>query len=58
MPLTKPSGCSRTIYEKANRWQPYSIQIGGRWYSYNRLDPLGMMMGMAADDSEMQDALF
>jgi hypothetical protein len=29
--------------------QPYSIKIGGTWYSYNRLDPLGAMLGMAAD---------
>lgn len=30
-------------------WQPYSIRAGERWLSYNRLDPLGMTMGFAAD---------
>ena len=30
-------------------WQPYSIKVGERWYSYNRTDPFGMTMGMAAD---------
>ncbi len=33
-------------------WQPYSILINGRWFSYNRLDPIGSMMGMAADIAE------
>lgn len=30
-------------------WQPYSIKIGNRWYSYNRLDPVGSLLGMSAD---------
>lgn len=29
--------------------QPYSIRIGDKWFAYNRMDPLGMMLGMAAD---------
>lgn len=29
--------------------EPYSIKVGGKWYSYNRLDPLGMTFGFAAD---------
>lgn len=33
-------------------WQPYSIKIDDRWYSYNRMDPFGMTMGAAADYSE------
>ncbi len=35
-------------------WQPYSI-LGrdGRYYAYNRLEPLGMLMGMAADFAEI-----
>lgn len=33
--------------------QPYSVKIGDRWYAYNRLDPLGMMLGMAADLAEI-----
>lgn len=31
---------------------PYSVKVGDRYYAYNRLDPLGMMIGMAADMSE------
>ena len=30
-------------------WQPYSIRVGDRWYRYNRFDPIGMLMGFAAD---------
>lgn len=33
-------------------WQPYSILVGDRWYSYNRSDPFGMTMGFAADFTE------
>lgn len=30
-------------------WQPYSVKIGDRWYAYNRLDPIGSLLGMPAD---------
>lgn len=33
-------------------WQPYSIFVNGKWYSYNRMDPFGMTMGFAADFAE------
>ena len=33
-------------------WQPYSLKVGERWYSYNRADPFGSLMGFAADVSE------
>ena len=29
--------------------QPYSIKVGDKWYSYNRMDPIGAMMGVSAD---------
>ena len=29
--------------------QPYSIKVGDTWYSYNRGDPFGMLMGVATD---------
>lgn len=34
-------------------WQPYSFKVGDRWYSYNRLDPVGSLLGMAADATEL-----
>ncbi|MEX0306024.1 MAG: hypothetical protein AB3N12_01445 [Ruegeria sp.] len=34
-------------------WQPYSVQIGDRWFAYNRIDPLGAQLGIAANMAEM-----
>lgn len=34
-------------------WQPYSLKIGGTYYSYNRLDPLGAILGTIADATEI-----
>lgn len=33
-------------------WQPYSMKVGDKWYSYNRADPFGSTMGLAASISE------
>lgn len=33
--------------------QPYSVKVGDKWYSYSRLDPLGMTLGLAADMHEI-----
>lgn len=33
----------------ATGWQPYSVKIGDTYYSFGRLEPLGSIMGMAAD---------
>jgi hypothetical protein len=34
-------------------WQPYSIQIDGKFYSYQRIEPVAKVMGIAADLVEM-----
>ena len=34
-------------------WQPYSFKIGDQWFAYNRLDPTGLTIGMAADLSQV-----
>jgi hypothetical protein len=34
---------------RATGWEPWSVKIDGKYYSYNRLDPVGMFLGMAAD---------
>lgn len=34
-------------------WQPYSIKVGDTYYAYNRLDPLGALLGIAADTTEI-----
>ena len=33
--------------------QPYSVRIGNRWVPYRKLGPLGMVMGAAADMTEI-----
>ena len=45
-----PSGDDVTVRESLVRsgWQPYSVKVGDRWYSYNRTDPFGTTMGLAA----------
>ena len=34
-------------------WQPYSVKVGDRWFAYNRMDPLGFTLGLAADMNEI-----
>lgn len=34
-------------------WQPYAIKIGDTYYAYGRLEPLGMLLGIAADLAEI-----
>lgn len=34
-------------------WQPYSIKIKDKWYSYKRLEPVGMVVGLTADTKEI-----
>lgn len=42
---------SRT--KSAAGWQPYSMLIDGKWYSYQRLEPLAKVLGIAADLIEL-----
>ena len=34
-------------------WQPYSLKVGNTYYSYSRLDPIGMALGMIGDYNEL-----
>tara|TARA_B100001059_G_scaffold236058_1_gene284459 strand:- start:76 stop:3318 length:3243 start_codon:yes stop_codon:yes gene_type:complete len=34
-------------------WQPYSIKVGDTYYAYNRLDPIGALIGISADMAEI-----
>lgn len=34
-------------------WQPYSVKIGDTYYSYQRLEPLGTLLGMGATFAEI-----
>ena len=49
------AGLRRTL--ALGGWQPYSVKIGNTWVSYNRLDPLGGLLGMAADFVEIAGEL-
>lgn len=35
-------------------WQPYSFKVGDTYYSYQRLEPISSIIGMAADMAEAQ----
>lgn len=37
-------------------WQPYSLKIGDRYVSYQRIEPVSSLIGMAADARELEDA--
>jgi len=45
-------GRERQALERTG-WQRNSIKIGGRWYAYNRLDPLGSLLGLSAEMVEI-----
>jgi len=34
-------------------WQPYSLKVGNKYYSYNRFEPVGILFGVAADLNEI-----
>lgn len=42
---------------QAAGWQPYSIKIGDTWYNYQRIQPIGTLIGMAADIAEVWEHL-
>lgn len=48
-----PSDPKTRALMRAKGWQPYSIKIGNTYYSYGRMEPLGGLLGMAADLSEI-----
>lgn len=54
------SGATFTPEEKSGKiasgeWQPYSIKMGGKWYSYNRFEPMARVAGIGADIAELTD---
>ena len=34
-------------------WQPYSIKVGDKYYSYNRFEPIGILFGVTADITDI-----
>jgi hypothetical protein len=52
----EPDAGKRRV-QQAGGWQPYSIKVGDTYYSYQRLQPVGTLMGLAADVAEVWDHL-
>lgn len=44
-----PSNAREKEALMATGWRPYSIKIGDTYYSYQRLDPIATILGIAAD---------
>lgn len=44
-------GMRQLMYAKG--WQPYSIKVGDKYYSYERIEPFGILLGTIADAVEI-----
>ena len=42
---------------EATGWKPYSIKVGDKYVSYDRMDSFGSLLGIAADSAELVGAL-
>lgn len=42
---------------KGTGWQPYSVKVGDKYYPYERIQPVGMLMGIAADMQYMANTV-
>lgn len=47
-------GKGKNQAETLGGWLPYSVKVGDQYVQYNRFDPIGMLLGVAADLHEMQ----
>jgi len=52
-----PDDRTKKAMKYAQGWQPYSIRHGDTWYSYQRLEPFGMLFGISADFVEIMDQM-
>jgi hypothetical protein len=43
----------RVLY--ATGWKPYSFKVGNQYIGYGRLEPLGVILGLAADTADLWD---
>lgn len=44
----------RQVFYDSGR-KPYSVKVGDRWVSYGRIEPLGSILGLAADYALLKD---
>jgi len=52
-----PTDTQTRALKYASGWQPYSVRVGDNYYSYGRLEPLGMLLGVAADFAELSSVM-
>lgn len=52
-----PDDRNKANLERADGWQPYSVRIGDRYFSFNRLDPFAVTLGTAADMATKRDGM-
>jgi endonuclease YncB( thermonuclease family) len=48
-----PTDMNERAALKNSGWQEYSMQVGDKWVSYQRFEPLSMLIGVAADFAEV-----
>ena len=48
-----PSNRKMRALMRNKGWQPYSFKIGDTYYAYGRLEPIGMLLGLAADAQQI-----
>lgn len=52
-----PSDPEQRSLLRASGWQPNSIKIGDTYYSYARLEPLALILGIAADMQQFSEEM-
>lgn len=48
-----PSDPAQLEAMKAAGWQPYSVRVGDKYYSYSRMEPFASWLGMLADSMQV-----
>jgi len=52
-----PPDKNKRRLQNADGWEPYSVKIGDKYYSYRRLDPFAITIGSAADMATLGDGM-
>lgn len=54
---SSPKDDNKRGLQMTDGWQPYSVKIGDKYYSYKRLDPFALTIGAAADLATLSDGM-
>ena len=52
-----PSDNREKQLKRTSGWQEYSIKVGDNYFSYGRIEPAGVIMGLASDFVRLSDVL-